>query len=91
MLNIRIELNVTNDAFGYSRFDCGREAARILRKLADRAEQEGMDATLGSLTDANGNACGYVYHDGSGWPKPEPRPALKPGPTEFDGCLPGMS
>jgi len=72
---IKIDIHTRTDAFGYSRFDFGREFARILRTVADRAEQEGLDSIVGmSLLDADKVECGVVTREGDGWPTPAPFP-----------------
>lgn len=55
-MKLRIEINMDNAAFGEDAYECGTEAARILRKLADKLEGPGSgDITL---YDSNGNPVG---------------------------------
>jgi hypothetical protein len=49
-----VELDCDNAAFEGEA--CGTEIARLLRKVADKAERN--DAIGGTLLDANGNHCG---------------------------------
>jgi len=52
MTSLKVIINSENSAF-----DCGFEAARILRELADRIENTQHGGS--SLKDGNGNVCGY--------------------------------
>lgn len=54
-MTYRIEIKTDNAAF---EDDPGYEVARILRKLADRVESEGLDQVR--LMDINGNCVGSV-------------------------------
>jgi len=68
----KLGISISNDAFGQTRFEAGREVARLLRQVADKAEAEGLDAAVAvaTLIDVNGNRCGFIQYDSDGWPLP---------------------
>lgn len=51
-----LSITTENEAFGTDDLSRGQETARILRTLADKLEQRGMDCF--KLKDANGNTVG---------------------------------
>ena len=56
-MDVRIDITMDNDAF---RPQPGREVARILRRLAEECEQDGMPINDRSkLFDNNGNTVGH--------------------------------
>ena len=58
-MDLRIEVNMDNAAFN----DKGSEVARILRKLADRAEIGVNHEFTNNIKDHNGNNVGRVCVD----------------------------
>lgn len=94
---LKITINVTNDAFGHSRFEAGLEVSNILKIMAVKAESAGVDSILGSLMDTNGNTCGRVEYTSEGWPTPPVgRPArpiedwIEPVANRIAGLCMGM-
>ena len=61
-MQMKIELSMDNAAFGEA---AGMEAARILRKLADRIEYDILVSDVFvPLQDVNGNRVGYAEVEG---------------------------
>ena len=90
---LRIGVRVNEPAFGYSRFDSGRELGRILHLLAHKAETLGLDSLQGSVHDLEGNDVGEVHFDGTGWPTPQRKPveAVETKTVnQCDGCRRGL-
>ena len=66
-LVFRVYINTENDAF---RDNEQYEVARILRDIAARIEQQGLNPFRNKLNDANGNFVGfYSYRSLSDWMK----------------------
>lgn len=62
-MRLEIQIQMDNAAFGDSPQEAASETAIILRKLADRCEQQGC-VEASRLMDSNGNAVGVtsVYY-----------------------------
>ena len=55
-MKYRIEIDMSNAAFE----DEGAEVARLLRDLADKADERGVAPSPERLTDLNGNPVGFT-------------------------------